>query len=78
MFWSRVLFCFGSFLCSPCFTFLFIIQSALVGLYIIYVRDWLRRFPTDQVLFLRSDGWFEGQKQNILLKTYHFLDIGKL
>ncbi|XP_038053382.1 carbohydrate sulfotransferase 15-like [Patiria miniata] len=50
-------------------------HSALVGIYMIYVRDWLRRFPVEQVLFLRSDDWFKGQKPDMLLKTYHFLDI---
>ncbi|XP_022086955.1 carbohydrate sulfotransferase 15-like [Acanthaster planci] len=50
-------------------------HSVLVGLYYIYVQDWLKRFPLDQVLFLRSDDWFQGQKPDMLLKTYHFLDI---
>ncbi|XP_072026446.1 carbohydrate sulfotransferase 15-like [Amphiura filiformis] len=48
-----------------------------IGLYSVYVRDWLKVFPRDQLMFLRLEDWHD-MCPEILPKVYTFLELASL
>ncbi|XP_072037396.1 carbohydrate sulfotransferase 15-like [Amphiura filiformis] len=48
-----------------------------IGLYSVYVRDWLNVFPRDQLMFLRLEDWHY-MCPEILPKVYAFLELASL
>ncbi|XP_041480638.1 carbohydrate sulfotransferase 15-like [Lytechinus variegatus] len=45
-----------------------------VGLYSIYIRDWLKVFPRDQIFILKLEDWHSGCEE-ILPRLYAFLNL---
>ncbi|KAJ8047204.1 Carbohydrate sulfotransferase 15 [Holothuria leucospilota] len=48
-----------------------------VGLYSVYTKDWLERFPPDQLMFLKLEEW-GSNCTGILPKIYKFLEVSTL
>ena len=44
------------------------------SIYVNYIKNWLKYFPKDQFLFLKSETFFQ-ETESILEKTFQFLDL---
>ncbi|XP_072030891.1 carbohydrate sulfotransferase 15-like isoform X2 [Amphiura filiformis] len=49
-----------------------------ISVYIAHIREWLRVFPKDQVLILRTEDWHYHEDTNLLQDVFKFLDIEAL
>ena len=49
-----------------------------VGMYHIFVRDWLNVFPREQILILKTEDMVAANMRSIYRKICHFLDISEL
>nr|XP_054769012.1 carbohydrate sulfotransferase 15-like [Lytechinus pictus] len=45
-----------------------------IGLYSVYIRDWLKVFPRDQIFILRLEDWHSGCEE-LLPRLYEFLNL---
>ncbi|KAJ8029812.1 Carbohydrate sulfotransferase 15 [Holothuria leucospilota] len=48
-----------------------------IGLYSVFAKDWLQRYPRNQIMFLRLEDW-KAKCTEILPKIFAFLKVGKL
>ena len=55
--------------------FLSLLQRVNVGMYSIFIRDWLERYPRDQIHILRTEDWAKGPSSE-LEKIFRFLKLG--
>ena len=53
-----------------------LLQRLYIGLYSVYISDWLKVFPRDQLMFLRLEDWHSGCTE-ILPTVFNFLGLGK-
>ncbi|XP_072030896.1 carbohydrate sulfotransferase 15-like [Amphiura filiformis] len=49
-----------------------------ISVYIAHIQEWLRVFPKDQILILRTDDWHYHEETNLLQDVFKFLDIETL
>ena len=63
--------------CISYFTLVFIPQVRLyIGIYFIYLQDWLKVFPLEHIFILRLEDYAERREENVL-KLYKFLSLSK-
>ena len=55
---------------------LFYFQRLHVSVYIAHVVEWMRVFPKEQLLFLRTEDWHYHKQTDMLQNIFKFLDIG--
>ncbi|XP_072037395.1 carbohydrate sulfotransferase 15-like [Amphiura filiformis] len=63
----------------------YLIQRLNIGLYSVYIRDWLKVFPRDQLMFLRLEEWHDMSSSiqptmcpEILPNVFKFLELASL
>ncbi|XP_072030176.1 carbohydrate sulfotransferase 15-like [Amphiura filiformis] len=49
-----------------------------ISVYIAHIQEWLRVFPKDQILILRTEDWHNHEEINLLQDVFKFLDIEAL
>ncbi|XP_072028760.1 carbohydrate sulfotransferase 15-like [Amphiura filiformis] len=49
-----------------------------ISVYIAHVREWLRLYPREQVLIIRTEDWHDHAKNDMLQQIYKFLEIDGL
>ena len=47
-----------------------------IGIYFIYLQDWLKLFPLEHIFILRLEDYAERREENVL-KLYKFLSLSK-
>ena len=47
-----------------------------IGIYFIYLQDWLKVFPLEHIFILRLEDYAERREENVL-KLYKFLSLSK-
>ena len=57
------------------FVHILLSQRLQIGLYSIFTREWLRRYPRDQFMFLNLDDW-HSRCEHILPNIFEFLETG--
>ena len=50
--------------------------TLLVGMYSVFLKDWLSVFPASQLLVIRKED-YEKQIKSTMREVFTFLDIGK-
>ena len=53
------------------------LQRLHISVYIAHIQEWLRVFPREQVMILRTEDWHQHEDNDILKQIYTFLEIGK-